>query len=66
MDGVFDFLKQLGNPENKIHYGGIYLLLFVVFAEAGLFVGSFCRVIHSFLQKVYYVQQVFWLGILFY
>ena len=41
MDGVFHFLKQLVNPESIIHYGGIYLLLFVVFAETGLFVGFF-------------------------
>ncbi len=41
MEGIFDFLKQLVNPESIIHYGGIYLLLFVVFAETGLFVGFF-------------------------
>jgi membrane-associated protein len=41
MDGIFDFLKQLVNPESIIHYGGIYLLLFVVFAETGLFIGFF-------------------------
>jgi membrane-associated protein len=41
MDGIFDFLKQLVNPESIIYYGGIYLLLLVVFAETGLFVGFF-------------------------
>ena len=41
MDGIFDFLKQLVNPESIIHYGGIYLLLLVVFAETGLFIGFF-------------------------
>lgn len=41
MDGIFDFLNQLVNPESIIHYGGIYLLLFVVFAETGLFIGFF-------------------------
>jgi membrane-associated protein len=41
MDGIFDFLKQLVDPESIIHYGGLYLLLFVVFAETGLFVGFF-------------------------
>jgi membrane-associated protein len=41
MDGIFDFLKQLVNPESIILYGGIYLLLFIVFAETGLFVGFF-------------------------
>ena len=38
MDGIFNFLKQLVNPESIILYGGIYLLLFFVFAETGLFV----------------------------
>jgi membrane-associated protein len=41
MEGILDFLKQLVNPESIIHYGGIYLLLFVVFAETGLFLGFF-------------------------
>ena len=41
MDGIFDFLRQLVNPESIIQYGGIYLLLFVVFAETGLFLGFF-------------------------
>lgn len=41
MDGVSDLLKQLVNPESIISYGGIYLLLFVVFAETGLFFGFF-------------------------
>lgn len=41
MDKIFEFLKQLVNPESIIHYGGIYLLLSVVFAETGLFVGFF-------------------------
>jgi membrane-associated protein len=41
MDSVLEFLKQLVNPESIIAFGGIYLLLFVVFAETGLFVGFF-------------------------
>jgi membrane-associated protein len=41
MEGLLDFLKQLVNPESIIRYGGIYLLLLVVFAETGLFVGFF-------------------------
>jgi membrane-associated protein len=41
MDGILDFLKHLVNPESIIRYGGIYLLLFVVFAETGLFIGFF-------------------------
>lgn len=41
MHDIFEFLKQLVNPESIIHFGGIYLLMFVVFAETGLFVGFF-------------------------
>lgn len=35
------FFKITGKPESTIHYSGIYLLLFGVFAETGLFVGFF-------------------------
>jgi membrane-associated protein len=38
---MFEFLKQLTNPESIIHYGGLWLLLLVVFAETGLFIGFF-------------------------
>lgn len=38
---MFDFLKQLTDPESIIKYGGLALLLFVIFAETGLFVGFF-------------------------
>jgi membrane-associated protein len=41
MDDVFEFLKTLLNPESIIRYGGVLLLLFVVFAETGLFFGFF-------------------------
>jgi membrane-associated protein len=41
MNEIFHFLKELVNPESIIHFGGLYLLLFVVFAETGLFVGFF-------------------------
>lgn len=41
MEGLIDFFKELVNPESIIRYGGIYLLLFVIFAETGLFVGFF-------------------------
>ena len=41
MDGIIDFFKELVNPESIIRYGGIYLLVLVVFAETGLFVGFF-------------------------
>lgn len=38
---MLDFLKTLTDPESIIHYGGLGLLLFVVFAETGLLVGFF-------------------------
>jgi membrane-associated protein len=38
---MFDSLKQLLNPESIIHLGGLGLLLFVIFAETGLFIGFF-------------------------
>ena len=38
---MLDFLKQLTDPQSIIHYGGLWLLLFVVFAETGLLVGFF-------------------------
>jgi membrane-associated protein len=41
MDGIIDFLKELVHPESIIRYGGVYLLLLVIFAETGLFVGFF-------------------------
>ncbi|MEO6883827.1 MAG: VTT domain-containing protein [Bacteroidia bacterium] len=41
MSEVWEFLKQLTNPESIINYGGLLLLLFVVFAETGLFIGFF-------------------------
>lgn len=38
---MLDFLKKLTDPQSIIHYGGLWLLLFVVFAETGLLVGFF-------------------------
>jgi membrane-associated protein len=38
---MFEFFKQLTDPESIIQYGGFGLLLFVIFAETGLFVGFF-------------------------
>lgn len=38
---MIEFLKQLTDPESIIHFGGLALLLFVVFAETGLLVGFF-------------------------
>ena len=33
--------ETLLNPEWYIHMGGLYLIIFVIFAETGLFVGFF-------------------------
>jgi membrane-associated protein len=41
MQDVWEFLKELTNPESIVRYGGIALLLFVIFAETGLMVGFF-------------------------
>ncbi len=38
---MWDFFKQLTNPESIINYGGLWLLLFVIFAETGLLIGFF-------------------------
>lgn len=38
---MIEFLKQLTDPQSIIHYGGLVLLLFVVFAETGLLIGFF-------------------------
>src|ERR1035437_452492 len=38
---MFEFLKQLTDPQSIIQYGGLALLLFVVFAETGLLIGFF-------------------------
>lgn len=38
---MFEFLKQLTDPNSIIQYGGLGLLLFVIFAETGLLVGFF-------------------------
>lgn len=38
---MLDFLKQLTDPQSIISFGGLALLLFVVFAETGLLIGFF-------------------------
>lgn len=38
---LWDFLKNLVDPASIIQYGGIGLLLFVIFAETGLMIGFF-------------------------
>lgn len=39
MEQVAEFFKILINSENLIHYGGLVLLLIIIFAETGLFFG---------------------------
>ena len=41
MENTFEFVKTLLNPQSIIHYGGLALLLFIIFAETGLFFGFF-------------------------
>jgi membrane-associated protein len=38
---LFNFFKELLHPQSIIHYGGLYLLVIVVFAETGVMVGFF-------------------------
>src|SRR5215210_7223084 len=38
---MWEFIKQLTDPESIIRYGGLWLLLFVIFAETGLLIGFF-------------------------
>lgn len=38
---MIDFLKTLTDPQSIIQYGGLWLLLFVIYAETGLFFGFF-------------------------
>ena len=41
MQDLWELIKQLVNPESIILYGGLTLLLFVIFAETGLMIGFF-------------------------
>ncbi|MFY0253733.1 DedA family protein [Chitinophaga sp. 30R24] len=41
MDQIIEFFKHLINPSWIIEHGGLYLLLAIIFAETGLFVGFF-------------------------
>jgi len=41
MHETWEFIKEITNPESIIRYGGIALLVFVIFAETGLMVGFF-------------------------
>jgi membrane-associated protein len=41
MHETWDFFKELTNPESIIRYGGVALLVFVIFAETGIMAGFF-------------------------
>lgn len=41
MHQIIELLKHLINPAWIVHHGGLYMLLFIIFAETGLFVGFF-------------------------
>lgn len=41
MQDIWDSLQHVVNPEQLLREGGFYVLLFVVFAETGLFFGFF-------------------------
>ena len=41
MHETWEFLKTLTDPQSIIRYGGLALLVFVIFAETGLMVGFF-------------------------
>jgi membrane-associated protein len=41
MDQITEFFKHLINPSWIIEHGGLYLLLAIIFAETGLFIGFF-------------------------
>ena len=41
MDQIIEFFKHLINPSWIIEHGGLYLLLGIIFAETGLFIGFF-------------------------
>lgn len=41
MDQFIELFKHLINPQWIIDHGGLYLLLLIIFAETGLFVGFF-------------------------
>jgi membrane-associated protein len=41
MDQLIELFKHLINPQWIIEHGGIYMLLLIIFAETGLFIGFF-------------------------
>lgn len=58
------------NPQNIIQYGGLALLLFIIFAETGLFFGFFLPgdsllFVAGLLSTSKYIDQPVWLLIIF-
>ncbi|MEZ0454574.1 DedA family protein [Sphingobacterium thalpophilum] len=41
MDIFFELLNNLSNPDWIVSHGGLYLLLFIIFAETGILIGFF-------------------------
>ncbi|HTO17090.1 MAG TPA: VTT domain-containing protein [Edaphocola sp.] len=41
MDVILDFFQQLTNPEWIIAHGGLFIILFILFAETGILLGFF-------------------------
>ncbi|GHE44444.1 DedA family protein [Sphingobacterium griseoflavum] len=41
MDAILPFLHNLTDPDWLVAHGGLYLLLFIIFAETGILVGFF-------------------------
>ena len=41
MEVITDFFQKLGNLEELIRWGGLTVLIIIVFAETGLLVGFF-------------------------
>jgi membrane-associated protein len=41
MDQFWDLIRHLINPQWILDHGGLWLLLFIIFAETGLFIGFF-------------------------
>jgi membrane-associated protein len=63
---ILDFF----NPQNIIQYGGLALLLFIIFAETGLFFGFFLPgdsllFVAGLLSSSKYIDQPVWLLIIF-
>ncbi len=41
MDVFFEFMRNLTNPEWIMLHGGLYIVMLIIFAETGLFIGFF-------------------------